>query len=70
MSACSRFCAGSRSSARSRSSATRSLLPLEFTSPELGLALGAGIFALIERVCPPFQLRGRLGAVLNGDSSP
>ena len=43
---------------------------LEFASLELSLALGEGLFALIELVRPPFQLRGRLGAVLNGHSSP
>lgn len=43
---------------------------LEFASSEVGLALGEGLFALIELVRPPFQLRGRLGAVLNGHSSP
>jgi hypothetical protein len=43
---------------------------LEFASFEVGLALGEGLFALIELVSPPVQLRGRLGAVLNGHSSP
>lgn len=43
---------------------------LEFASFEFGLAVDEGLFALIKLVSPALQLRGRLGAVLNGHSSP
>ncbi|OMC19174.1 hypothetical protein [Mycobacterium colombiense] len=33
------------------------------------LTLGEGLFALVERMSPPFQLRGRLDTSLGGHSS-
>src|SRR6185437_5806534 len=51
----------------SRWSATRPLLPAwNSLSSDVGRAVGESLFPLIERTSPPFQLRWRLGAVLNG----
>lgn len=43
---------------------------LKFPPFQLRLASGNGIFALVERVRPPFRLRGRLETILGGHSSP
>ncbi|OBH57224.1 hypothetical protein A5685_07085 [Mycobacterium colombiense] len=43
---------------------------LEFASLDVSLTLGEGLFALVERMSPPFQLCGRLDTILGGHSSP
>ncbi|OBJ79291.1 hypothetical protein A5627_13005 [Mycobacterium colombiense] len=43
---------------------------LKFAPVEVSLALREGVFTLVERVSPPFQLRGRLDTILGGHSSP
>lgn len=43
---------------------------LKFASVEVSLALGEGLFTLVERVSPPFQLRRRLDTILGGHNSP